>query len=43
MLLQGYELALTMKAETFEAGKNPIGDGEDDDKSCSIKQVVGSS
>lgn len=36
MLLEGSEHALTRKTEVFEAG-----DEEDDDKSCSIKQVLG--
>lgn len=43
MLLEASEQALTMKAETFEAGQNIIGDKEDDNKSCSITQVVGGS
>lgn len=43
MLLKGSEYALTIKAKTFEAGQNLIGDEEDDDKSCSIKQVGGCS
>ena len=37
------EHALTVKAETREAGQNLIGDREDDDKSHCIKQVVGGS
>lgn len=43
MLLERSEHALTMEAETLEAGQNLVGDGEDDDKSQSIKQVVGGS
>lgn len=43
MLLEASEQALTMKAETFEAGQNIIGDKEDDNRSCSITQVVGGS
>lgn len=42
MLLEGSEHE-TMKAETFEAAQNLIGDEEDDDKSCSVKQIVGGS
>lgn len=30
-----------MRAETFEAGKSLTGDEEDDNKRCSITQVVG--
>lgn len=40
MLLGGSEQALIMEAETFEAGQNFIGDEEDDNRSCSITQVV---
>lgn len=43
MLLEGSEQALTMRAETFEAGQNVIGDEEDDNRSCAITQVVGGS
>lgn len=43
MFLEGSEHALIMKTETFEAGQSLIGDEEADDKSCSIKQVVGGS
>lgn len=42
MLLEWSEHALTMKAEVFEAGQNLIRGEEDDNKSYSIKQVVGS-
>lgn len=40
MLLEGSEQALTMKAETFETGQTLTEDEEDDNKSCSITQVV---
>lgn len=43
MFLEGSEHALTMKVETFEAGQNLTGDGEDGDKSRFIKQIVGGS
>lgn len=43
MLLEGSEQALTRKAEIFVAGQNFIGDEEDDNKHCSITQVVGGS
>lgn len=42
-LLEESEQALTMKAETFEAGQNLLGNKEDDNKSCYITEVVGGS
>lgn len=43
MLLEESEQALTMKAETYEAGQNLLGNKEDDNKSCCITEVVGGS